>query len=434
MQMAANHIPICDWRLIQSSNVRSVLNTDLKTNGTKPWFAITMAILSMTVGAISLNKVAPIASTIAMSMGLPGVGQTGLMISVFTVSGIFLSLPIGTITARIGCYKLGFASLAAITVGSAIGGMDVSYEIMLASRIIEGFGLVCMATLGPTIVGILVDDKHRGVVMGLMMCYMAFGQIIMLNCAPLIAASVGWKQVWWLNAVLAAVLAAVWLLCLRKLDDTLGVIDSINSGESDGSVDKVNKPSMGELLKDVLSNRAVWLTGISFMLYIVAEQATMGCFSQYLVQQRGMEESLAGSIVSIASIIGIPVGILAGVICDKLGSRKWPLAFLLTFSMVLYGATPLFPTDMMWLLSVLRGFAVMGVVGIYFSIGSSVVQPEQVSTSAGLLNTFQYIGLFMSTSLFGVLVDMFGWSMAFYLLVPPSLVGILCIVFLPKVK
>ena len=53
-------------------------------------FILVVVLLAMTVGAMCLNKVAPIATTIVSGMGLASVGQTGLLISVFTLSGIVL--------------------------------------------------------------------------------------------------------------------------------------------------------------------------------------------------------------------------------------------------------------------------------------------------------------------------------------------------------
>ena len=383
-------------------------------------FILVVVLLAMTVGAMCLNKVAPIATTIVSGMGLSSVGQTGLLISVFTLSGIVLSLPIGTILNRVGCYRMGLLSLLALAVGSLVGAFDVSYPVMLVSRIIEGIGLVCLTTLGPTIVGTVYPDESRGRAMGLLMCFMAFGQIAMLNAGPAMAAAMGWKSVWWVTATCSVILIVVWAFGLRGIDQLLDGLADASSAEPQQDAGEKN---LAETLKAVLKNKTVWLASISFMVFIFAEQAAMSYLPSYLVDARGTTEALAGTITSIASLVGIPVGILAGVVCDKLGSRRIPQTVLLVFAAVLYALVRVWPTDLMWLFSLLHGIAVMGEIGVYFSIVGAAVKPSQAGGATGLLNTFQYVGIFLSAVVFGAVVDALGWNMAFLALAPACAVA-----------
>ena len=83
-----------------------------------PGLVLFMMLMSMTAGAMCLNKVAPIVPVLTESMGLAGAGQAGLLISVFVFSGIFLAIPSGVIIAKLGYYKTGIIALAAILAGS----------------------------------------------------------------------------------------------------------------------------------------------------------------------------------------------------------------------------------------------------------------------------------------------------------------------------
>ncbi len=82
-----------------------------------PGLVLFMMLMSMTAGAMCLNKVAPIVPVLTESMGLAGAGQAGLLISVFVFSGIFLAIPSGVIIAKLGYYKTGIVALAAILAG-----------------------------------------------------------------------------------------------------------------------------------------------------------------------------------------------------------------------------------------------------------------------------------------------------------------------------
>lgn len=388
-----------------------------------------MMLMSMTAGAMCLNKVAPIVPVLTESMGLSGAGQAGLLMSVFVFSGIFLAIPSGVIIAKLGYYKTGIIALAAILAGSVVGALDLGYAVMLGSRIVEGVGLILLMTLGPAAVASSFDDKRRGSAMGLLMCFMAFGQIAMFNLAPRIAEAGAWENVWWFTAAYAVVFLVVWVVALRNLDASLAAAGAPSGTEADAAPAPVKLFS-----KDVFLNKGVWLIGITLMVYLIAEQGVISFLPTYLAEVRGMDAAAASSIVSIAPLVGIPVGIVAGMVSDKMGSRKKPLGVLMLASAVTYALMPTFPTGVFVVLVVLFGIAVMGIVGLCFSAVAELVPPAQGDMAVALLNTFQWVGIFLSSSLVGLLIEAFGWDVMFYLMVPLAVVGAVCTFVTPKLR
>ncbi len=388
-----------------------------------------MMLMSMTAGAMCLNKVAPIVPVLTESMGLSGAGQAGLLMSVFVFSGIFLAIPSGVIIAKLGYYKTGIIALAAILAGSVVGALNLGYAVMLGSRIVEGVGLILLMTLGPAAVASSFDDKRRGSAMGLLMCFMAFGQIAMFNLAPRIAEAGAWENVWWFTAAYAVVFLVVWVVALRNLDASLAAAGTPSGTEADAAAAPAKLFS-----KDVFLNKGVWLIGITLMVYLIAEQGVISFLPTYLAEVRGMDAAAASSIVSIAPLVGIPVGIVAGMVSDKMGSRKKPLGVLMLASAVTYALMPTFPTGVFVVLVVLFGIAVMGIVGLCFSAVAELVPPAQGDMAVALLNTFQWVGIFLSSSLVGLLIEAFGWDVMFYLMVPLAVVGAVCTFVTPKLR
>lgn len=388
-----------------------------------------MMLMSMTAGAMCLNKVAPIVPVLTESMGLSGAGQAGLLMSVFVFSGIFLAIPSGVIIAKLGYYKTGIIALAAILAGSVVGALNLGYAVMLGSRIVEGVGLILLMTLGPAAVASSFDDKRRGSAMGLLMCFMAFGQIAMFNLAPRIAEAGAWENVWWFTAAYAVVFLVVWVVALRNLDASLAAAGAPSGTEADAAAAPAKLFS-----KDVFLNKGVWLIGITLMVYLIAEQGVISFLPTYLAEVRGMDAAAASSIVSIAPLVGIPVGIVAGMVSDKMGSRKKPLGVLMLASAVTYALMPTFPTGVFVVLVVLFGIAVMGIVGLCFSAVAELVPPAQGDMAVALLNTFQWVGIFLSSSLVGLLIEAFGWDVMFYLMVPLAVVGAVCTFVTPKLR
>lgn len=392
-----------------------------------PGFVLFMMLMSMTAGAMCLNKVAPIVPILSEAMGLTGAGQAGLLMSVFVISGIFLAIPSGVIIAKLGYYKTGIIALGTILVGSVIGAFDLGYAVMLVSRIIEGVGLILLMTLGPAAVASSFSDEKRGSAMGLLMCFMAFGQIAMFNLAPRIAEVAAWETVWWFTAVYALVFLVIWVFSLRNLDASIAAATGADAAPADA-------PKAPLFSKDVFLNKGVWLIGLTLMIYLIAEQGAISFLPTFLVEARGMDAATASSIVSIAPLVGIPVGIIVGMISDKMGSRKKPLGVLMLLSAVTYALMPTFPTGLFIVLVVLFGIAVMGIVGLTFSAVAELVPPAQGDMAVALLNTFQWVGIFLSSSLVGLLIEQFGWDMMFYLLVPLTVVGAICTFVTPKLR
>lgn len=378
----------------------------------KPSAGMTLFImlLSMTAGAMCMNKVPPLFTFINAALNIQNDTLSGLLMSVFVFSGIILALPIGMIITKVGTYKIGLFALACSAVGSFLGAINGGYGLLLVSRIIEGVGLMFLATLGPSTVGAAFSDKNRGTAMGLLMCFMAFGQIIMFNLAPRIAEAGSWRNVWWITGAFSVVALVIWLFAVRGLDN------GASAPEAGGEKQSV--------LGAVLKNRYVWFIGLTVTFYLVAQQGVLAFWPRYLTEVRGIDAVTAGSWTSIASVVGIPVGILAGLVADKMGSRKKPLVVLSLACAVVYFFAPSFSTSGYIVMIILYGIATMGIMGLCFSSVPEVIDdPEQGNMAVSIVNMCQWIGIFISSILFGSLLGKFGWNTTFYAMVPIALLS-----------
>jgi MFS family permease len=371
-----------------------------------PGVVLVMMLLSMTAGAMCMNKVAPVLSQIITSLNIQNEALGGMLISIFVFTGIVLALPIGMIIAKVGVFKTGLFALFCSVLGSLLGAFSGGYGLLLSSRLIEGIGLMFLATIGPAAVGAAFGDHNRGSAMGLLMCFMAFGQIIMFNLAPRAALIGSWKSVWWITAAFSGVALVLWLATMQNIDSQI-------AAPSAGSGPK--QPVLGAVMK----NKSVWFIGFSFMFFLIPQQGIIGFLPRYLSEVHGVAETTAGSLVSVASIVGIPVGILAGWVADKAGSRKIPLAVLGLACGITYAFMPHFPPAIYIVMIVIYGIATMGVAGLCMSSSAEVVDsPDQGNMAVSIVNLCQWVGIFISSILFGALLDAFSWNAAFYIMAP----------------
>lgn len=65
----------------------------------------------------------------------------------------------------------------------------------------------------------------------------------------------------------------------------------------------------------------------------------------------------------------------------------------------------------------------MAEAGLSFTAVTQVVKTNQGAMASAALNTAQWLGAFLSTMVFGTLLDKFGWNQSFYIMVPLALAG-----------
>ena len=385
-----------------------------------PWMILVVMLISMMAGAICMNKVAPVLINIQEDLAISSSAQAGLLMSIFTFSGIILSIPMGVLTTKYGTFKTGLFSLICIIFGSVLGALSGSYGMMLISRLIEGIGLMFLGTIGPAAVARAFAGRNSGTAMGLLMCYMSFGQIVALNIAPIVAASSSWRNFWWISAVFGGVALVLWLLLVRdeKSDDTTA---EVQTGE---------KVSLGQ----VLSNRNMLLVCVGFFTYCVVHFGVFNYLPTYMTEVGGISATKAGSLTSIASLIGIPIGILGGVLADKWGSIKKPLGLTMVLFAVVVALTPMFGAGTYVIYVVLYGIVAMAEAGLSFAAVTTAVKPEEAAIASATLSTAQWLGAFLSTLIFGALLDACGWTTTFFIMVPIAVVGVLAILFNKKLK
>lgn len=376
-----------------------------------PAAVLVIMLISMVAGAICMNKMSPVLSFVMADLGIT-TGQSGILISIFTLSGIFLSIPMGVLTTRYGVFKTGLFSLIAIVAGSALGAVAQNYGLMLFSRFIEGIGLMFLVTIGPASVGSAFSDEKRGTAMGLLMCFMSFGQIIALNIAPVMAESSSWRNFWWLSAAFGAVGLILWILFIRRIDEG-------EEGQEEKGADT------GTVVKEVLANKGVWLTAFTFFAFMIAHMGVFNYMPTYLTEAGGVSAAAAGSLTSIASLIGIPVGILGGFLADRWGSRKKPLVLTMVLLGVLIAVIPLFSEETFVILMVLYGIVSMAQAGYCMTAASEVVKEHQRGSSTGVVNTGQWAGAFLGSMIFSACLSQFGWNVSFYIMAVIAAAGAL---------
>jgi MFS family permease len=130
------------------------------------WFTLFVLLIASMTAPLNQFKVPPVLPLLMDAFSLP-IGWVGLLMSVFSVTGLVLALPAGFIFQRLGYRITGLLAVGSVIVGASIGALSTSAGMILASRVIEGVGTSFMAVVAPAVIALWFSADKRGVPMGI---------------------------------------------------------------------------------------------------------------------------------------------------------------------------------------------------------------------------------------------------------------------------
>lgn len=350
-----------------------------------------------------------------------GEAQVGMLMAVFSLSGAVLAIPGGIIISRYGLYRCGSLALICLIAGSLMGVFSTAYGVLLLSRLVEGIGMALLAIIGVVIVAVVFPPEKRGAPIGVICLYVSLGELGMLNIAPIITDAWGWGHVWWFGIIFALMALLVWQYCFRHFERTHLAAES--------------EVTTKLPLTTVFRNPQVWLLFIAYVLYIVAYIGVFAFWPSYLNLELSYPLVLASSLVSLISLINIPVSFFAGAISDKLGSRKGVILVGMSACAVAYACIPNATGMLLIVLLVVIGIFCITVPTVTFAAGTEIFDnPGLSGITVSLLTAGQNVGFFIGPALMGVLVEKMGWFLAFQAMAGIGLTGILILCFYRPVK
>ncbi len=369
--------------------------------GRQAWIVLIVLLLFSIAAPLNQFKVPPIMPVLMEAFSLT-VGRSGLLMSVYALTGLALALPAAFIFGKLGSRRTALLAGGSLAVGAALGASSTSLNGLLTSRVIEGIGTSFIAVMAPAIIGLWFVERRRGTAMGIWSAWVPVGSLAMLVLGPALAESAGWRAVWWFGAAYAAATTILFLIVVKPAPRV------VNGGETlpAGPPPKATQ---------VLRNRNVWLLAISFALFNAAVISVATFMPTFLNLQRGLplrQAALMFGLVNLTGMFSSPVG---GILSDRIGSRRTVyLAGFLALTIIL----PLMGTMSLAILPVwiLMQGAFGGLVPPnIFAAGVEAAGDERLGGMAmGVIQFGQNIGMLVGPILFGALAESAGgWPVAF---------------------
>lgn len=247
-------------------------------------------------------KLPPALPLLFQQYAYPRVLAGGFM-SVYALTGLFLSVAIGARLSREGPGRLLLGALVLLVAGSGLGlAVPASGAVMLASRLLEGVSFAVLAVVGSVVATASAVGRDRIIAVALWTTWIPAGQVASsLLAIPLVGAG-QWRPLWWAGLVgTGAVAVWGWLL---RIDRRPGARGGGRVGD-DAGVARTGEvgTARGSLL--------TLATGL-FALWTMQYLAFMSWLPQYLVEARGVTPGNAALVYLLPPVLIVGFNVAAG--------------------------------------------------------------------------------------------------------------------------
>ncbi len=373
------------------------------------WLIVAVTYFASFMAPMNQFKIPPVADALIPAFGMDPV-MFGWLMSSISIIGVILAFPTVFIVRKIGLKGTTLLAIACLCLGSLVGALFNSLEVLFIGRFIEGFGIGLLGVSAPSAITVWFDADKRGLPLAIWATWVPVGTVIMFNIGPAIKTVFGWESLWWISALCSAIAFFLFLFVYK-----------LPSAHAEEEVTITASPL--ECLK-VLRNKNIWLLGISFGCWNIV---ILGCinsfYNQYLGEAWGMDPQMASTVTSILTAIALVMMPIIGFATDRARRRK-PFV-IVSFIFIIVGSFFAFvgAGNLMILI------AFIGITGLGVATAGSTSRPiapeimpaTALGTTMGMvvLQFFQNMGGAVGAPLFGALLENFGWQMAGYLLILP---------------
>jgi len=381
------------------------------------WPRIWVAFLAGCVAAFQIGKTFASLTLIIDELSLSLV-QAGLILSLFSLIAAIAGAGFGLLSDRIGHMRMALTGLALSAAGSFLGALVSSIELLLLSRLLEGFGFILAIVALPSLISRSASDSDRPLAMGLWGAFMPAGIGLSMIITPLLVDWHGWRGLWNDVGIMLLLWAVVLYLGFRRSPAQPGI--RLNTAEFIGSVLR-----LGPLL-----------VVAGFVCYSSLYQSLTAFLPTMLVTDYDVllaQAARFGAFVVVGNIIG---NVGAGWLISR-GFMPWKLLTISFLAMGLF-ASLVFSTATDPALKVVAGFLFSAFGGMF--PGTAFVlaaryspSPSQMALMAGFMLQGAGIGQTIGPLMVSSVVEYFSdWNMANLVVIAMAGIGLSCALLLRR--
>jgi len=360
-------------KLSQSSNYR--------------WAVLFASFFTFVAFAFVFQLVPPLLKSIGTDFGVSE-AESGLLMSMVVIPGIFLALPVGLVVNRYEFRSLGFLSTVLVAIGSLTTALASTFVIALLGRFILGVGGAFIIVGMPTIIPQWFSRKDLGKAMGIYGTSMPVAIIIAFPTATVLEQNFDWHYPFYVGTAMALGTAIIFAVIMRE-----------------GPLKGERKTIGAEEVKQAVKNAEVWKASLVWMFFNTTAIAFLSWAKTLFQDFKGLDPfnaSILASALMYAAVMFVP---FFGWASDKSGRRK-PFIVAGSILMALALIATAYAFDLILLLCVIvLGITAAMVPPIVMTISAESLPPNLAGTGFSIVTLCQNIGITLSAPLAGYLIQ-----------------------------
>lgn len=354
----------------------------------KQRWSILLVLFTVRLGmAFQFQSAASLSPTIMQTYGV-GLGDIGLLISLYLAPGIAFALPGGEIGRRFGDKRIVLCGLVLMMAGGLLMAFAPNWNLQIAGRIVAGIGGVLLNVLMSKMVTDWFVGKEIATAMAIFVNSWPAGIALCLFLLPAIAAASGLTTALLMTAAFCA----------------LGFFLLVTSYEAPSQIDPVKVPAAAVWPRR-LTIQAMVAAGAIWGLFNAALGMVFG-FGTILLVERGWSLAAAGYATSLVLWIvslSVPFG---GILADRTGKH----VEIMLIGFALFAVTLLIATRTD---AVITAFVALGIVGgvsagPIMSLPTRVLTPSIRAVGMGIYFTLFYAFVVAAPIIAGLLSTRIG--------------------------
>ncbi len=379
-----------------------------RANTRQAWLIFAVVYLASTVAPFNQYKVPPHIPVLLTELHLTPI-EAGLLMSVFSLSGLVLALPAGLLFRQFGPRIVGTAAVACTGLGSVVGALAPDTRVLLIGRFLEGVGMGMTAVFALVTIAAWFPPDRRDLPMGIFTTWIPVGQLLSFLIGPRVYEVAGWRAVWWLGAGAAFVCAVLFVLVVRLPPDSA----------------MARPRSSAAPFSRIMHEPGPWLLALAFSSFHIARTVFATWTPTYLVREHGWTLQQAADTVSLFYLVSIPAALPVGWLIGRLGSRRAAFLWATALAAPLYGIA--YAIDPALILVVIVGTGVLAAVvptAVNAATPSTVSDRSLVGPAAGVVAIGRNGGQLLAPTLVAPIVQAgLSWNFLGLTIVVASLLG-----------
>lgn len=397
---------------------------------------------------LSLSMLLPSLGTSVANVALPTLAQAFTasfqevqwIVLAYLLTITILIVSVGRLGDIIGRRRLLLAGISLFTAASVLCGIAPTLWLLIAARAAQGLGAAVMMALTMAFVGETVPKAKTGRAMGLLGTMSAIGTALGPSLGGVLIAGLGWRAIFLVNAplgiltfllahhlpvdqrkpkadragfdnvgtLLLALTLAAYALAMTTGHGGFGPLNLallLAAAFGVGLFVRAEARAVSPLIRlGMFRDPALSASLAMSMLVSTVMMATLVVGPFYLSRTLGLDEALAGLVLSVGPLVAALTGVPAGRIADRFGAQRMTVVGLIaiaagSFILSVRSGTPGVSGYIAPIVVITVGYAVFQTANN--TAVMTDIHPDRRGVTSGMLNLSRNLGLITGTSVMG---------------------------------